>query len=147
MYKLFWGKKKKCKNLIPIKIFVDLNDLRRSPVPLLLACGHPFCGQCLKRHEREPCPLCAPTAELSTAPKDSHPPANTYIVGLIALRQPSPTYGPEPDITFPQKASSKSKLDGSKEDHCYKCGYRAIIRCLDCKAVFCQKCYQKVSLY
>lgn len=132
-----------CWVLIFSFMFADFLHLRASFLPLLLNCGHAACHKCVKLHAGDACPLCSTASEHEVSYSNDLLPVNVYVTGLLAVMSAKVPRGEEPDLSFSQALSIRSK-ERIESSLCSECGTRAAIKCLQCNKLFCHTCVDKV---
>ncbi|XP_066589613.1 RING finger protein 17 isoform X2 [Prorops nasuta] len=126
-----------CQRQFQIK---DFTRSYYSSSPLVMKCGHTICDMCVKKCLGKQCPGC-PTGEytLDTASL----PFNIYALGIAASIQTKPATSEDPDLTFRQANLAKLR-QSSSHDYCNECGIHAVIKCAQCKVLFCFSCFSKI---
>ncbi|XP_053997155.1 uncharacterized protein LOC128886369 isoform X1 [Hylaeus anthracinus] len=127
-----------CKHQFFLQGFVPLNGI----VPLLLKCGHVICDKCGSKGFNKPCPICK-TVLQSKDNQNFLLPVNMYALGLMVVSHNRPVDLDDSNICFYKSATSKLKKQ-SVQGLCHECGFHATVRCPQCIALYCHKCYFKI---
>ncbi|XP_078032557.1 tudor domain-containing protein qin isoform X2 [Augochlora pura] len=107
-----------------------------------MECGHVICDRCANGTSNKTCPACNIAFQTENNKRDPLP-LHMYTLGLMAVSHNRPITMDDLQISFSKPSTSNSKQQCAQE-LCHECGLQALVKCLQCKALYCFSCYAKI---
>uniref|UniRef100_A0A0C9Q8P8 RNF17_0 protein n=2 Tax=Fopius arisanus TaxID=64838 RepID=A0A0C9Q8P8_9HYME len=131
-----------CKRTFAIRDY----ELGKRVMPLTRSCGHAICDTCSKVRTHEACVICKDTPPEVASNQIAEPPLNVYAMGLLNIHRSKPRYSNEPRMNFEKSLRTKAQQTIVAE-RCHECGEVAMVKCVQCKHIYCKSCFGKVHVF